>query len=253
MEGPCVDEASRDSKGPCCLGVLLALAAPAAAEPIGYSITGPIAFNDLGIVGTINPVNLPTFESFDFSGAGELPGATAGQHVCNNSLTSNPGFFGACSGAMNEILAYSITLDGSSDPMRGVAPFLTGAGSATVAWAGFIVGDGSTNEPDGELFVSGGRGVVFENFSDINDESLYLQPGETSAVLLTAYTTPPGLGLDLSEGATLSFRIFRGQASGNPGTFDVGPVPVAVVPEPGTAGLLAVGLVLLAAKRSRDR
>jgi hypothetical protein len=122
-----------------------------------------------------------------------------------------------------------------------VSPFLEGTVNSTIAWSGYIRVYGSTHDPDGSIFTSGGRGVAFLSFADSNDTSFYLQAEETSSPLLTAWNASPGLSADLAGGASMNFRIFRGDGSGG-GQFDVGPVAVVPVPEP--SGPLSVGTAL---------
>jgi len=218
-------------------------AVPVVAMPTLYTISNSFPFGELGISGTLDPVDASEAQSFDFSGAGEVPGAGVGEHVCNNAFTANPGFFESCFSTTDDVLVYSVTLDPGSVGAGGVSPFLEGTVNSTIEWSGYIRGDGSTHDPDGSIFIGGGRGVVFLNFTDSNDASFYLQADETSSPSLTAWNATPGLVADIASGASMSFRIFRGDGDGG-GQFDVGPVTVVPVPEP--SGLLSVAAALAA-------
>ena len=236
------------------ISTLVLWAVPAGAMPTLYTISDSLPFGGLGISGTLDPVGANEAQTFGFSGAGEIPGADVGEHVCNNASTANPGFFESCSSTTDDVLVYSVTLEANSVGAGGVSPFLEGTVNSTIAWSGYIRGDGSSHDPDGSIFTSGGRGVVFLNFADPNDTSFYLQANETSSPLLTAWSASPGLSADLAGGASMSFGIFRGDGDGG-GQFDVGPVTVVPVPEP--SGPLpvatAIGALLLAGRARWNR
>ena len=235
------------------LGILVVVlwAVPTVAMPTLYTISDSFPFDEAGISGTLDPVDAIEALSFDFSGAGEVPGADVGEHVCNNSFTANPGFFESCSSPIDDVLVYSVTLDPGSVRAGGVSPFLVGTVNSMIEWSGYIRGDGSTRDPDGSIFIIGGRGVVFSNFANSNDTSFYLQPDEISSPLLTAWNASPGLAADIAGGAVMSFRIFLGDGDGG-GQFDVGPVTVVPVPEPsGSLSITTAIAAILAAGWAR--
>ena len=84
---------------------------PAIAMPTLYTLSSSLPVSGLGISGSLDPVEASEAQSFDFTGAGEIPGAGVGEHVCNNAATANPGFFESCSSTADDVLVYSLTLD----------------------------------------------------------------------------------------------------------------------------------------------
>lgn len=226
------------------LVLLLVASSPARAQPTLYTLDAPTGFSGLGITGTIHPVSAQEIEGFDFSGTGVLADAVPGDHVCNDGV----GFFGNCFNTMDDVFAYRVILDPESMPLGSVTPSFAPA-NASDLWSGFILDDDAgTHEPDGEVFSNFSRGVIFQDFSDANKQSAYLQPGEPSAVLLTGFTAG-SVATGLAAGP-FSVWIRQGPAFGS----DNFSVPVNVVPEP-AAGALSMGAglaVALAARRSRS-
>ncbi len=221
-----------------------------------YSVAEPTPFDisdsDVVLRGSIGPVSAGEAASWDLSTSGNDPNAPPGTHACAD-LSFNP--FASCFIEFTlppvalDLVAYRVTLDPDSDPVSTV--FVTFTLPPQVAYdnASYIIpSDPGPRIPSGQVFGGNGGGVVFQSFSSPTDPSFYLQPGETTVVLLSHFAQGD-VENALSAGSTPRFTIQEG-SSGPPrgGVIDVS----FRVPEP-SASLLAACALLLVRTLSRRR
>jgi len=198
-----------------------ALLASSAAGALSYTLSAPVAFNDLtfGISGTLNPVT-------DLSGTA----------IC---------LAGTCtSGATQDWLLVSVTLNVGSNAVDRI--------TMSVAGVSAIVGVGHFSDPD-ETPTSGSVPIASQAWVDYgnpNVSALNLQAGETTDRLFATFSpvgSLPGPGIfPVFPPGTASFVL----SSASGANFSVQGTLV-LVPEPGTLLLLGGGLlgVALAGRR----
>lgn len=151
--------------------------------------------------------------------------------------------FPPCGVPGGDLLVYRVRLDPESGALVEAAARLTPS-PPPVLGGGFVIDDDPASvEPTGEIFILGGRGVVFQNFTDPGDPTVQLNPGETSAILVTGWQAGD-LGGALDAGKELG--IWIGDAGFSRHIFPVS------VPEPGAAlgSAAALGVLGALARRS---
>jgi hypothetical protein len=186
---------------------------------------------------------------------GTLAEAIDGDHVCEylDFPQEICNFINLVSETTDEFVTYTVTLDPLSAPLQGVGTLIVipnGSGFSGSSWDGYIFDSGPTPVPptSGFVFTLGvpfillphaGRGHSFQVLFDANNQTLWLQPGETTTPFLSAY--PEGLAADIDAGA--EFHMFVG----DPFTPTVFPISLVPAPEPTTLAQIASGVFFLAA------
>ncbi len=195
------------------LGAAL-LIAPSSAWALAYTISSSVAFSNLGVSGTIDPVT-------DLSGTA----------VCLD---------GTCtSSAAQDWLLVSVTLDGGSGAIDRI--------DFSAAGVTALVGVGHFSDPD-ETPTSGvvaSASLARFNYDNPNISALNLEAGETTDRLFAAFSpigSLPGNGIfPVIPPGTASFTISTAGGS----NFSV-QGSIVLVPEPGTLLLLGGGMLGLA-------
>jgi len=205
------------------------LAIPSLAAAASYTIAGPIAINDAGsgVIGTLNPVN--------------VIGAASGSQVTIGSYTT-------ASDLGIDVLLFELTLSpGSADvDQLGVG----GAGVFPIGGAYYAAsGTQNPNQTAGSALELLSSTVNF-NFEHLSTAAGNLQAGESTGILAVSFNLgdlpPPGIGPLQILADTATFMISSGA------DFSINALVTPVIPEPGTALLIGLGLAGLAGRGRRN-
>jgi hypothetical protein len=233
------------------------LSGAAGASPLIYTLASvtpfDIAVSGGRLTGTLHAVTPAEVATWDLTTSGNDPNAPPGTHACDD-LGFNP--FASCSlefilpATSLDVVAYSLSLDGGSQPLRDVSFFFAPALDVVAApYAAYIIAaDTSLRIPDGSTLGPSGSGGTFQNFADGSDTSFYVQPGESTVVLLTPYNEGD-VAAALEGGSTPRFGFGGGSPLGR-GSIAVS---LVLVPEPTTFSLLGAGCVMLCLRARAQR
>jgi hypothetical protein len=232
---------------------------PAAAAVVSNAADVADAFVTTGPTNNLTGNNYGAAGALSVAAAGQPKGEF--QSLMRFDLSSSKAAFDAAYGPGNwtiQSAALRLTAASPANPMFNASA----AGSFAVSWMqndAWAEGTGNPNAPTTD-------GVTFANlatFLEPSDQALGAPAfgGGTSGTTAYALDLPPAFAADLSAGGPVSLRLSAADSnvsflfnSSNFGAASARPVlTVAAVPEPAAAGILAAGVLVIAARRSRRR